>query len=87
MSTITTDFNSLKKMAKEFFDAVHSLNRDELENAFKAFGLAYIGCEYPDDFMGNIDREANAPALFRIVQREYLARIIDLEDDEYTNIE
>lgn len=78
-ATIATDFDGLKRMAKEFHEAAPTLNRDELDNAFKAFGLGYLGCEFPDDVQGHANREAGAPALFRIVQREYLTRQLALD--------
>lgn len=77
--TICIDFEGLKRMSREFHDALPTLNRDELENGFKAFGLAYIGCEFPDDIRGRANRDAGAPALFRIVQRAYIRRQIELD--------
>lgn len=77
--TIATDFAGLKRMAREFNDAMPTLDRDGLENGMKAFGLAYIGCEFPDNLIGQANREAGAPALFRIVQRAYTLRQIELD--------
>lgn len=34
-------------MAKEFREAVTTLNIDELDNAWKCFGLAYLGLSEP----------------------------------------
>lgn len=79
--SIATDFEGLKRMAREFHDALPTLNRDELENAFKAFGLALLGCDFPDNAMGEANRLAGAPALFRIVSREYTHRQIELDSE------
>lgn len=79
MSTIQTDFEGLKRMAKEFNDAMPTLDREGLENGMKAFGLACLGCEYPDTLIGRANRDAGAPALFRIVNSAYIARQIELD--------
>lgn len=80
--SIKTDWDGLKQMAKEFFDALPSLNIDELENGFKAFGLAYLGCQFPDDELGRINRLGGAPALMRIVSRHYFNRVFELQETE-----
>ena len=77
--TIATDFDGLKRMARELLDALPALDHDGVENGLKAFGLAYLGCEFPDDLRGRANRDAAAPALFRIVQREVLQRQIELD--------
>lgn len=79
MSTIKTDFEELKRMAKEFNDAMPTLDREGLENGMKAFSLACLGCEYPDTLVGHANRDAEAPALFRIVSRAYIARQSELD--------
>lgn len=43
MSTIPCAFDEFKRMAKEFHEAAPTLNEEELENAWKALGLAYLG--------------------------------------------
>jgi hypothetical protein len=77
--SIKTDFDGLKRMAREFTYSMPTLDYEELENGMKAFGLAYIGCDYPDDIIGRANLEAGAPALLRIVQRAYMQRLIDLD--------
>ena len=76
--SIETNFDGLKRMSKEFFDAMPTANLEELENGMKCFGLAYLGCEFPDDVRGRCERDAAAPALLRIVTRAYLDRQIQL---------
>lgn len=41
--TIKCTFEEFKQYAKEFHDNIHSMNLDELDNAWKCLGLAYIG--------------------------------------------
>lgn len=43
MSTITCSFEEFKRIAKDFHDAAPTLNEEELDNAWKALGLGYIG--------------------------------------------
>lgn len=43
MSTVSCTWEEFKKMAKEFNDAAPTLNLDELDNAWKCLGLAYLG--------------------------------------------
>lgn len=82
--TIQTDFEGVKKLASEFLKALPTLNLDELENGWKCFVLAYLGCEYPDDFIGQTNRHGCAPALYRIVSREHLNRWMRLRVEEDT---
>jgi len=77
--TIQTDFEGLKRMAKEFHESLPALDHEGLESGMKAFGLAYLGCTFPDNMLGQANRLAGAPALLRIVTREYVARQIELD--------
>lgn len=74
MSSINVDFEELKKMTAEFVRAMPTLNLEELDNGMKCFGIAYLGCEFPDDIIGNANRNAAAPAIFRIVSKLYMDR-------------
>lgn len=78
-ASIQSDFEGLKKIASEFHKALPTLNEEELENSWKCFGLAYLGCEFPDDVRGRANRDAGAPALLRIVSRDYLDRKLALD--------
>lgn len=77
-STIQTDWEGLKRMSKEFFDALPLLDEAGLENGFKAFSLAYLGCRFPDDALGRSRELAAAPALMKIVSRQYFNRMHEL---------
>ncbi len=78
MSTIVINFEDLKKMAREYLDALPQLGVDEADNGFKAFTLAYQGCEFPSDLPGRADKEWGAPGLVRIVNREYNNRLFEI---------
>jgi hypothetical protein len=78
-TTIETNFDGLKRMSKEFIDALPTLNSEGLENGFKAFGLAYLGCEFTNDDLGKINRDSAAPALFRVISDLYLKRMAEIE--------
>jgi hypothetical protein len=41
--TIQCKWDEFKRMGKEFLDLLPSANLDEVENGYKALGLAYIG--------------------------------------------
>lgn len=43
MTTIECSWEEFKKMAKEFHQAVPTLNSEELDNAWKCLGIAYLG--------------------------------------------
>ena len=76
--SIPTDYAGLRKMAGEFIKALPDLNIEQADNGMKCFGLAYLGCKFPDDVLGRCNRDAGAPALLRIVSREYMTREIEL---------
>lgn len=80
--SIKSDWDGLKRMAKEFFDALPTRNVEELENGFKVFGLAYIGCQFEDSKLGKINQFGGAPALLRIVSRHYFNRLFELQRTE-----
>jgi hypothetical protein len=74
-SPFACDFQKLKMVAKEFFELSPNATHAELENGMKCYGLHAMYCEFPDDFMGNIQRESELPALTRIVHKEYFKRV------------
>lgn len=78
MSTIQTDWEGLKQLSKEFFDAMPNLDVDGLENGFKAFSLAYLGCRFEDNALGRAHELAGAPALMSLVSRHYFSRLQEL---------
>lgn len=43
MSSLTPNWEEFKQMAKEFRLAAPTLDIDELDNAWKCLGLAYLG--------------------------------------------
>lgn len=69
--TIQCDYKGLKQMAKEFFDIAPTADYAQLDNGLKCFILACFGCEFSDDFIGKVQKEAELPVLRRLVEREY----------------
>lgn len=47
MNTIDCTWEEFKRYAKEFRDSAATLNRAELDNAWKCLGLAYLGMNEP----------------------------------------
>lgn len=43
MATINCTWEEFKRMAKEFHEAAPTLDIDELDNAWKCLGIAYLG--------------------------------------------
>ena len=73
--SINTDWEGLKRIAAEFCRAAKDANEDELENGYKCFGLAWLSCnEFPGGLLGRVAKEAEHPALMRIVTTEYMKR-------------
>jgi hypothetical protein len=60
----------LKKTAKSFLDRLSSASLESIENGWKMFALAYLNADLDDR-----QRESEAPALFRIIHREYLTAL------------
>jgi hypothetical protein len=74
IGSIQTDYSGLKVMAKEFFDLAPTATPEQLDNGMKCFGVAYTNCTFSNDFLGEIQRDAEAPVLRRIVNNEYMKR-------------
>jgi hypothetical protein len=69
--TFTCTFEEFKRIAKDFHDAAPTLNEDELESAWKAVGLAYLG-------MHEEMWDTSAAILFEMESRTYWNRSIEL---------
>jgi hypothetical protein len=77
--TIRCDYEGLKRMAKEFFDTAPSATPPQLDNGYKCFLLACLGCQFGNDFIGNVQKNAELPALKRIVERDYMKHRFSME--------
>lgn len=61
------NYEGLKRMAADFMKAIPSCQTiEELDNGWKCFGIAYLGCQYESKA-----EEVMAPALFRFVCKKY----------------
>jgi len=78
-SIVVKDWHEFKMMAKQFFDAAPSLNLDELDNAHKCLGLAYMSFDFPNTTIGNMQREVEAPIIMKLAMDAHLKRLIELE--------
>ena len=77
MSTFDCTFEEFKHRAKEFHDAVPTLNYDELDNAYKALGLSYLG-------MHEEMWQHSAAIVLKMMLKVYVDRQLEL-DNERTN--
>lgn len=65
---LATDFAGLKRMAKEFLDALPTATPEEADAGLKCFNLAYLNLEAND-----LDRH-QAAILFHLIGRRFLER-------------
>lgn len=70
--TIACTWEEFKKLAKEFHDSAPTLNFEELDNAWKCLGLAYLG-------MSDEMWRYSAASVLRIEASTYLKREQELE--------
>ena len=71
MATVECFWEEFKRMAREFHEAAPTLDQDELDNAWKCLGLAYLG-------LSEAMWQSSAAVLLDIVARAYLARATEL---------
>lgn len=68
---LSCTFEELKRMSKEFVDAVPTLNLEELDNAWKCFSLGYLN-------MHEEMWKTSALILFKMMSRKYFEREFEL---------
>lgn len=71
-NALACSFDSLKKMSKEFFDALPSLTIEELDNAFKCLSLGYLNLDASEN------EQHQAQYLLQIAGRHFIAREAEL---------
>lgn len=69
--TINCTFEEFKRFSKEFHDNAPSMNQEELDNAFKALGLCYLG-------MFETEWKNSAVAVLRLSSSTYFNRSCEL---------
>lgn len=67
MATIETDYAGLKRLAKQFIDALPGATEEEAEAGWHCFALAYLGVR----LNGPVE-EAQAAALYSALAQLYL---------------
>lgn len=73
--TIVCTWEEFKQYAKQFNDAAATLDEEQLENAFKCLGLAYLGMSEPM-------WEHSAAAVLNIASRTYNQRLVALHQQQ-----
>lgn len=71
MGTIACTWEGFKRMAREFQDAAPTLDEDELDNAWKCLGLAFIGMNEPQ-------WQSSAETLLGLEAKVHAARALEL---------
>ena len=74
MPTLNCTFEEFKRASKEFYDAAPTLNYDELDNAFKALGLMYLG-------MSEERWQSSAVTLLNMMSRVCIERELELASE------
>lgn len=69
--TINCTFEEFKRFSKEFHDNAPSMNQEELDNAFKALGLCYLG-------MFETEWQNSAMAVLKLSASTYFNRASEL---------
>lgn len=60
-------YEGLKRIAADFMQAIPDCQTiEELDNGWKCFGIAYLGCQYENEA-----ERVMAPALFKFVMKRY----------------
>lgn len=72
--TFDCTFEEFKQRAREFHDAASSLNYDELDNAYKALGLSYIG-------MKEEMWQHSAAIVLKMMLKVYVERQLELDNE------
>lgn len=75
INTLQVDFDGLKRLGKDFLDALPTANIEEADAGFKCFSLAYLN--------GNFDKrdQHQAAILMQIISRKYVMREIELGEE------
>lgn len=73
MSTFDCSWEEFKQRAKEFHDAVPTLDYDGLENGYKALGMSYLGMK--EDMW-----QHSAAIVLKMMMKEMIERQIELDE-------
>jgi len=77
ISDYKTDFDGIKRLAKEFLDALPTANIEEADNGLKCFQLAYLNGEFTEA------EQYQAAILLQIISKKFLHREAELVGDNY----
>jgi len=72
MSMFDCSWEEFKQRAKEFHDAVPTLDYDGLENGYKALGMSYLGMK--EDMW-----QHSASIVLKMMMKEMIERQIELD--------
>ena len=73
MSDFDCSWEEFKQRAKEFHDAVPTLDYDGLENGYKALGMSYLGMK--EDMW-----QHSAAIVLKMMMKEMIERQIELDE-------
>ena len=72
ISDYKTDFDGIKRLAKEFLDALPTANIEEADNGLKCFQLAYLSGKFSEA------DQYQAAILLQIITMKFIAREAEL---------
>lgn len=77
--TLEPTFHEFKVMAKDYFQALPTLDYDGIENGFKCLGLAYLGLRFSEHpILGAVER-TSAPLVLKLATEACVRREIELD--------
>ena len=76
MNNFEVDLDGLKRLGKEFLDALPTATIEEADNGFKCFSLAYLNGNFTDL------EQHQAAILLQIISRKFVQREIELGANE-----
>lgn len=74
MSTIACTYDEFKQMAKEFFLAIPGADAEQMDAGIHCLGLAYLGIQWEEGLLADINREVSAPIIMRLATKYVLER-------------
>jgi len=77
ISDYKTDFDGIKRLAKEFLDALPTANIDEADAGLRCFQLAYLSGKFTEA------EQYQAAILLQIISMKFLRREEELVGDNY----
>ena len=77
ISDYKTDFDGLKRLGKEFLDALPTATIEEADAGLKCFQLAYLNGDFTEN------EQLQAAMLLKIISKKFIIREVELCGSDY----